>query len=177
MQVWPLYVLELSTGRSAHQGSQQFRMRRKSHLNSRDDQIRIDKQLLGQLYKVNQTVFEYIEETLCETLMTYIYIYIYMETFVWYLLTTRLFFSIMQRLINLLFLLLCISFHLCTLKIICKFYILYSKKFDTEPCWHPKPPSNSLSFFIFIYKLLHDIRKAFSLHALWLLNLQMSSLI
>lgn len=99
----------------------------------------------------------------------------YMETFVWCLLTTRLFFSIIQRLINLLFLLLCI--HLCTLKIICKFYILYSKKFDTEPCWHPKPPSNSLSFFIFIYKLLHDIRKAFSLHALWLLNLQMSSLI
>lgn len=98
-----------------------------------------------------------------------------METFVWCLLTTRLFFSIIQRLINLLFLLLCI--HLCTLKIICKFYILYSKKFDTEPCWHPKPPSNSLSFFIFIYKLLHDIRKAFSLHALWLLNLQMSSLI
>ena len=82
------------------------------------------------------------------------------------LLTTRLFFLIMQRLINLLFLLLCI--HLCILKKICKFFILYSKKFDTEPCWHPKPPSNSLSFFIFIFKLPRDIRKAFSLHALWL---------
>ena len=115
-------------------------------------------------------LFSNTQRKQCETLMTY-----HMETFVWCLLTTRLFFSIIQRLINLLFLLLCI--HLCTLKIICKFYILYSKKFDTEPCWHPKPPSNSLSFFIFIYKLLHDIRKAFSLHALWLLNLQMSSLI